>query len=39
MTKINDLCLVAGLGLLVVGSNDRVLRVFEIKVKTDDAEK
>jgi len=39
MTKINDFCLVAGLGLLVVGSNDRVLRVFEIKVKTDDTDK
>ena len=33
MTKVNDFCLVAGLGLLVVGSTDKVLRVFKIGIK------
>ena len=39
MTKINDFCLVGGLGLLVVGSNDRVLRIYEIKIRTDENDK
>jgi WD40 repeat protein len=33
MSKVNDFCLVAGLGLLVAASTDRTLRLFDIKIK------
>lgn len=39
MTKITDFCLVANLGLLLVGSTDKVVRVYEVKVRTEESDK
>lgn len=36
MSKVNDFCLLSNLNLLVVASSDKLLRIFEIKVKGTD---
>lgn len=37
MSKVNDFCLIGGLGLIVVGSTDRTLRIFKINVKNEES--
>lgn len=39
MTKITDFCLVGNLGLLLVGSTDKLVRVYEVKVRTEESDK
>jgi len=35
MSKVNDFCIVGGLGLLVTASTDKFLRIFKVEVKSE----
>jgi len=35
MSKVNDFCIVAELGILVTASSDKFLRVFKIEIKSE----
>ena len=35
MSKVNDFCIVAELGLLVTASSDKFLRIFKLEVKQE----
>ena len=35
MSKVNDFCIVAELGLLVTASSDKFLRIFKVEMKSE----
>jgi len=34
MSKVNDFCMVAELGLLITASSDKFLRIFKVEMKS-----